>query len=416
MAPLAGNILQDAFDEVVRRDPSFFQRQDVGFAPLPALVERFRASPLMSGASDSEIEQALVEGLAFFRERGVRAVEGEGPQARLSTLITDSIIDAFAADRGLTALAAPPRRAEPFAQVLAEDYDRRTTASGVDYVMRKTGARWLLIINAIGIPLGVWSRLLGDQGHDYRILVVESAGWDLVEGGQRAESDLATDTARIREVLDAEAVEQLDVIGWCSGGRVAAHLAAELPDRVQRLILASASLRGCEGSDVKATQFEEDIAGIFDSVARSPSSATFLSDLLMNSTKLAQPPLEDVMLFRLSSKEHAGALVAPLSNGEALKRYARRVGEDKTRATEGALAGVKCPILAIAGRYDHVVSNEHTWDVLNSHADGLTSAVISGAGHYAYDLQYPYFRALLDAFTQGQPFAAARVSALPLRA
>lgn len=416
MAPLAGNILQDAFDEVVRRDPSFFQRQDVGVAPLPALVERFRASPVMSGVPDDEIEQALSEGLAFFRERGVRFVKGDGAQARLSNVITGSTIDAFAAGRGLIALSAPPRRDAPFEAVLAEDYERRTTASGVNYVVRKSGDRWLLVINAVGIPLGVWSRLLGDRGHDYRILAVESAGWDLIAGGQHAETDLSADTARIREVLDAEGVERLDVIGWCSGGRVAAHLAAELPDRVQRLILASASLRGCAGSDVKANQFEEDIAGIFDSVNRSPSSASFLSDLLMNSTKLAQPPLEDAMLFRLASKEQTGALVAPLATGEALKHYARRISEDKTRATEEALAAVTAPILAIAGRHDHVVSNDHTWGVLNAHARDLTSAVISGAGHYAYDLQYPYFRALLDAFTHGRPFTAARVSTLPVPA
>jgi pimeloyl-ACP methyl ester carboxylesterase len=413
MAPLAGNILQDAFDEIVRRDPSFFTRQDVGFAPIPELVERHRDSPLLDGASDGEIAQALEDGVAFFRARGLRAVDGAGPQGRLAALIAESAIDAFAVARGSTALTAPPRRAEPFEQVLAEDYERRTTASGVRYKVRRRGSRWLLLINAIGIPLGVWSRLLGDQGHDYRILAVESAGWDLIAGGQSGETDLDSDVARIIEVLDAEGIEAIDVVGWCSGGRVAAHLAAGQPRRVRSLILTSASFRGCPGSDAKPTQFEEDISGIFDSVIRQPSSAGFLSDLLMNSSKLAQPPVEDAMLFRLPCKEKAAPLIAPLASGESLQRYARRVVEDKAHPTEGALARVEAPILVIAGRYDHVVSNAHTWEVLNRHAKGLTSAMVSGAGHYAYDLQYPYFRLLLDAFTQGKPFAAARLSSLP---
>lgn len=413
MALLAGQILQDAFDEIVRRDPSFLERQDVGFAPIPELVERYRGGPLLAGVDAAEIEQALGEGLAFFRARGLRVATGEGPQSRLAAVIAEASIDAFAAARGLSPLKASPRRVEPFEQVLAEDYERRATPSGAGYVVRKSGSRWLLLINAIGIPLGVWSRLLGDREHDYRILAVESAGWDLVEGGQSADADMASDIARIVEVLDAENIDAVDVVGWCSGGRVAARLAADQPRRVKSLILTSASFRGCPGSEAKPTQFEEDISGIFDSVIRQPSSANFLSELLMNSNKLAQPPVEDVMLFRLPCKEKAAPLIAPLGNGASLQRYAHRVVEDKANTTEAALAGVKAPVLVIAGRHDHVVSNAHTWDVLNAHSEGLTSAVISGAGHYVYDLQYPYFRMLLDAFTQGRPFAAARLSAVP---
>ena len=311
-----------------------------------------------------------------------------------------------------TSHCAPSGVAPPVERVLATDYAAKSIGSDLNYLVRQKGERWLLVINALGIPLGVWSRLLADAGHDYRVLMVESAGSHLVDGGMRADADLASDVERIVRVLDAEAVDSVDVIGWCSGGRVAVQLAAEQSHRVSALILTSTTFRGAEGCDVGPTQFEEDIGGIFDSVSRSPETAGFLSELLVNSSKLTQPAVEDAILFRQPAQAHAAALAAPLTNGEDLKRYCRRIASDKTHFTGVALSRVQAPILAIAGSHDHVVSNAHTWGTLGAHARRLSSAVISGAGHYAYDLQYPYFRMLLDAFTQGRPFAGARIGSL----
>lgn len=412
MALATDNILLDVFGEVTLRDPTFFTRQPVGFEPISTLVERYRSHPLFAAVGDAAIERQLAAAQAFFAARGLQRAEQPAAQSRLAHVLCDAAMDAMAADTGLIPLRAPARRSEAFAEVLASDYDMRATPGGVTYLVRKGGRRWLLIVGAVGIPVAAWSRLLGDTDHDYKVLVVESAGCDLIAGGQSGEADLISDTARIARVLDAEGVEAIDVVGWCSGGRIAVQLAADEPERVQSLILISASLRGVAGSDVKATQFEEDINGIFDAVTRSPGTAGFLSDLLMNSNKLAQPPVEDAALFRLPAREQAAALVAPLATGEDLKRYAARIAADKAHATAVSLAAVLAPILAIAGRHDHVISNAHTWETLKACAPQTVNAVISGAGHYGYDLQYPYFLMLLDAFTQGRPFAAARIGAL----
>jgi len=147
------------------------------------------------------------------------------------------------------------------------------------------------------------------------------------------------------------------------------------------------------GSDAKATQFEEDIGGIFDSVNRAPETGDFLSELLVNSSKLAQPPTDDAMLFRLPAREHASALTAPLSTGNYLRNYCRRMVQDKAHPTGEALSRIRAPIL-------------------KAHAKAVQGAAVNGAGHYAHDLQYPYFRLMLDAFTRGRPFAAARVETL----
>jgi pimeloyl-ACP methyl ester carboxylesterase len=411
MALFADDSFRDMLSEIALRDPSFLERRPVGFEPVATLAARYVASPLLAGMDAAEIERRLAEGLARAVEAGMRPAEGPGPQPRLAAVIADGIMDQAAREAGRIALPCPPRRAEPLEQVLAAEYEAKATPEGVRYRVRRGGSRWLLVVNAVGVPLGVWSRLLGDRSHDYKVLVVESETCDLVDGGMRAYCDLESDVARIVSVLDAEAVEAIDVIGWCSGGRIAVQLAAEQPRRVKSLVLASSSLRGVAGSDAPGTQFEEDIGGIFDSVARSPESAGFLSELLISSSKLPPPPVEDVMLFRLPHRDHTAALAAPLASGEALKHYCRRMVGDKSHDTSGALARIQAPILAISGSHDHVISNAHTWGALQRHAGRLQGVTISGAGHYAHDLQYPYFRALVDAFVQGRRFEAARVTA-----
>jgi pimeloyl-ACP methyl ester carboxylesterase len=410
MAFLADEILATALSEITLRDPSYFDRQAVGFASVPQLAQRYAAQPLFSGFAAAEIERRLSLAIDSALASGVRRSEDPQAQSRLAALICDSAMDGLAAEAGLISLRAP-RAAAPLPQVLAEDYAAKSV-DDVNYLARRSGERWLLVINALGIPLGVWSRLLSDPENDYRILVVETAGSDLVHGGIQTEVDLATDVARIARALDAEKVEAIDVVGWCSGGRVAVQLAAEQGDRVRSLALTSTTLRGVAGSAVGPTQFEEDISGVFASVARSPASADFLAEVLVNSAKLAPPLNDDALLFRQPAQQHAAALTTPMTTGEDLKRYCRRIAADKAHFTADALARVKAPILALAGSHDHVVNNDHTWSTLQAHAGNLQSAVISGAGHYAYDLQYPWFRLVLDAFTGGRPFASARIGSL----
>lgn len=403
------DILRDALNEIVLRDPGFLGRKAASLPPLAAQARRYDGFAPLAGLPPPLLEAALGDGLAVFGQGGARAEAAEAPDG-LGLLFCDSAVDAFAADQGRIALRAPSRRIEPLARVLADEYEARATGAGTRYLVRKQGEQWLLLINALGIPLDVWSRLLGDTGHRYKLLVVESASSDLIAGGMSASADLDADVGRIGQVLDAEGVDGFDIVGWCSGGRIAAELAARHQERVGALVLASTTFRGSPGSDIGPAPFEADLGEILSSVAASPGGAGFFSSLLTQAGKLAQPPADDDQLFRLPALELAEALTAPMASGPALQNYCRRIASDKIHATAQALGRIRRPILAVAGRHDHVLSNAHTWATLQAHAPHSRLAVVSAAGHYVHDLQYPYFMMMLDAFTQGRPFAAARIA------
>ena len=381
MGLLIEALLDQAVAEVSLRDPVYLDRHPVGFpdvsAPIAELVSR----------------------------RGVR-VEASAAQPLLARLFTDTLTDGEAADAGRLALSPTP--CASFEDALA-GYDRRSVGD-IDYLVRKGGDRWLVLVNAVGIPLTVWARLLGDPSHDYRILAVEPAGSSFLEGGMRSDAPLEVDIERIERVLEAEGVGRFGILGWCSGGRMAVELAARRGDQADALVLASASFRGEGTGDGRPTQFEEDIGAVFGSVQRSPAGADFLSSMLVKSQGAAPGPETEAALFRLPRRDHAPALAAPFANGEALGFYAARLASDRAHAIGPALARVKAPIHAITGAHDHILNNDATLGLLRRHTVLASASEIAGAGHYAHDLQYPYFRMLLDDALSGRPPSqAARV-------
>jgi pimeloyl-ACP methyl ester carboxylesterase len=377
-------LLDEAVAEVTLRDPGYLDRHGVGFAdPADPVAEQFA-------------------------QRGV-SVEASAAQPLLARMLIDSAADAAAAEAGSLPLAPTPRRS---LETLHASYDQRSLGE-IEYLVRRGGDRWLVLINAVGIPLTVWSRLIADPDHDHRILVVQAAGGSLLDGGMTSDAGLDADVDRIEQVLDAEGIDRFSVLGWCSGGRTGVELAARRGAQVEALVLAAASFRGPGTGNSRPSQFEEDIGAVFDSVQRNPASADFLSSMLVRSQGAAPGPVEDAMLFRLPHQDHAAALVAPFGSGEALRAYAARLASDRQHDVRAALARVQAPIHAITGAHDHILDNAATLALLRTQPAPVSAVEIAGAGHYAHDLQYPYFRMLLDDALTGRPAsAAARVRAV----
>ena len=98
-----------------------------------------------------------------------------------------------------------------------------------------------------------------------------------------------------------------------------------------------------------------------------------------------------------------------------LLNYAKRTAADEAYPmanTLQKLAATGIPVLLITGNDDTMVSNPATCTALRNAGMAFIHAAISGTGHYAQDLQYPYFLWLLKSFTQDQQLSdgALRVS------
>ena len=100
----------------------------------------------------------------------------------------------------------------------------------------------LLLINSLGAALELWEPQVGARAARHRLVRYDQrghGGTPAPEGPYTIES-LAGDAV---ELLDRIGLERVSVCGLSMGGAVATWLAANAPDRVDRLVIASAGTR-----------------------------------------------------------------------------------------------------------------------------------------------------------------------------
>lgn len=116
----------------------------------------------------------------------------------------------------------------------------------------------------------------------------------------------------------------------------------------------------------------------------------------------ADPAIRAQTLFGLPDRVRASDLTAPMSSVEQLCLYAARTASDEAISSQALHLPAALEVHLICGDCDAVVSNAHTQAYLRTVVPTLQVHTVSGAGHYVHDLQYPYFRWLIDRIIGGQ--------------
>jgi pimeloyl-ACP methyl ester carboxylesterase len=357
---------------------------------------------------------ALSSGFAHLRKRGVTTRDADAEVDPVAILLCDSIADAFAASLGNLNLSPDVASS---GDAFAEGCEDRRTTRGVRYLDRRASGNPMVLVNACGMSASLWSRLLKDRSTPWRLIIPQSPCTDLDQGGMAAAADLSADGVAIAAALDDAGIDRADLLAWCSGARIAVEFAGRFPDRVRSLILVCPTLRGAAGVKPQGSVFEDEIHRIFAEVDGRPNLAPAFAEAfrsLMVFTaweRLAgQPKQRAATLFGLPARERVSALIAPLVRPEFLVNYARRALRDETHQVDVALAKLKMPLLLLTGDDDNRVNNAFTAALFGAWDLRFVHARVKGAGHYLYDLQYPYFRSILSAFLAGTlPARSARV-------
>lgn len=105
----------------------------------------------------------------------------------------------------------------------------------------------LLLVRPLGGTMALWGPLRDELARDFRVVSFDRRGTG-ASSPLPPVTTTRTMAADARELLDVLAVERAHVVGLSLGGMVAAHLAADAPGRVRRLVLASTAARGLEVS------------------------------------------------------------------------------------------------------------------------------------------------------------------------
>ncbi len=420
MKSLFHRLCDDALSEVTRRDADYLSMFPICLPSASTLITRANDGAMTNVQNVIFIERICAQAAAYWTSQGINIDQTSGEEDPLSTLLFLSAIDAYACETGRLGLTPHLRSVT---DVIASDYELRVTAGARRYLVRRSGEWPLLISSALGIPLTVWSRLLSDTDHNFKVIVPETRCGELFCGGMNSDVSLEQHADDFSEILSDLNIENINILGWCNGGRIAIDLATKQRQRIRSLILLSTTLRGVRGITAEPSTFEEKLQRLFVKILKNNSLAGMMANTLP--FLVARPDWSTLngdaygrarALLRLPAQEHAGFPLLPMSSPQFFINYARRTTLDEAYPIDQSLASLaetRLPILLITGDYDEIVSNQCTLAALTTWVGTFVHAEIIGAGHFAQDLQYPYFLWTLVNFVRtGQvPGTASRVRA-----
>ncbi|HEX8118130.1 MAG TPA: alpha/beta fold hydrolase [Pyrinomonadaceae bacterium] len=189
----------------------------------------------------------------------------------------------------------------------------------------------------------------------------------------------------LRGLLDFLKIDKATLVGLSLGGIIAADFALEHPERVERLVLAGAGLRGDKQPPPK------DVAAAVEAMSR---GAEAYVDASMTRELYAA--------VRPGTEAYARLRRMLLDNFKALTSLRPGFVQYPGRATIERLAEIKVPTLVIIGSRDGA-NLRNIADTLAAGIPGARKAVIDGSSHHPpVEKPKEFNRVLLDFLEEGK--------------
>lgn len=233
----------------------------------------------------------------------------------------------------------------------------------------------VVIVNAIGMGLEYWDRLIDRLSPDHRVVI-----WKL-----RTAGNLDDQVADVAAIVEEVAQGPVHLVGWCSGPKVCLRYAAAHPERVASMVFLS----GTYGDPSTETDYQKRLGKVFELLERSPGMAKAVRGILTDSTAVAAGLSEQAgdfaqdpeVLARADPSLHS-ALVAPYRSDESILAYVKQIRDFWSRSLD---AGVSAPTLVVGAELDRVALSRLGLEFAQSLPRGRF-VEMPGATHYCmYD-------------------------------
>lgn len=383
-------------DEIQARSPDFFTAN-----VLAVHGEEFRSAlhdvfPASDARGLDELGDAVRRA---WQGRGVRCDCGDAASDPVARELLRGLRDAARPE--LTGGVGSPEATDLGALVRSEYREIAGPAGSVRGYVRRRAGRPLLLLNALGLSIGIWSRLLGGE-HDHQVIVPVLPSCDPFDGGMTETSSARQLASMLGDLLRDLDLPEVDVLAWCNGGRIGVELMRQAGPSIARLVLLSPTFRGGITPGRRTSPYEDNLDKLFSMVAEVPSRAGYASTML----RLPQPapdwqqfagrPEERArQLFSMPRNAFNAVMTRPMATAESLVHYVRRTYLDEAISGEAPTPLPGDRVVLIQGSHDSIVDNVQTREWLGERAPGFTCYEVSGAGHYVHDLQYPYLAHVL---------------------
>ena len=222
----------------------------------------------------------------------------------------------------------------------------------------------VLLLRPIGGTIALWGPFRARLAARRRVIACEARG---IGGSPPATPTTTRGMARdVADLLDALAVDVVDVFGLSLGGMVATWLAIDRPDRVRRLVLASTPARGLAlaGAGPRGLGFARCLA------RRSGEREACLTARALSPRFCREHPDRAAAILDEVRRE-GGALRALLIHAAAGAAHDARA----------ALRRIRAPTLCLAGALDPLVGPEVARDLAMRLTPPARVEILEDTGH-----------------------------------
>ncbi len=245
--------------------------------------------------------------------------------------------------------------------------DTLRSRDGLQYYLFGNTGPTVIVVNAIGMGLQYWARLIDRLAPDHRVVI-----WQLRTTLTLDEQ--VADVAAIVEEIEKIAEGPVHLVGWCSGPKLCLKYAAAHPDRVASMVL----LAGTYGDPSTETGYQKRLDKVFELLERSPGMAPTVRGMLTDSASVAQEP----EVLARADPELQSALLAPYRSDESTLAYAKQIRDFWNCPLD---TSVGSPTLVVSAELDRIASPKLGLEVARS-LPRARFVEMPGATHYCmYD-------------------------------
>lgn len=269
------------------------------------------------------------------------------------------------------------------------------------YYAGGSGTRTLVIVNAFGQSLYFWNWFVLASIARCRVVLWQARGTADDHDTTRP-FVLADHVDDLLAVLDRERVDVADVLGWCTGPKVALELVSRAPSRVRSLVLVTGAFKPMAGHEDLHTAYEESMEPLCRAIDEAPEAAATVMEALKAivgggaaSRDALDVQIADVL--RLVPEELRGLVIRPFLDTESIVRYARQLLDFWSFDVSAALRRIPVPTLFVGAEYDAIASPAITRAAAAA-CPGARHAEIAGGTHFVMFENHELFTALVHAF------------------
>lgn len=265
------------------------------------------------------------------------------------------------------------------------------------------GDSTVILVNALGQGLFIWSSLILRLSRRYRVIAWEPRG----TFGQRP-FGLIDQVADLKRIIAQEQADSHRLVCWCNGARTALELLRQ-GGAVASLVILNGSFKPFPELERLYTTYEQTMGQLCEMVSRKPALVPILMKSLnsvlsgsagMDPGIAAGAPLDAVEVLGRTGPEIKEALRAPFVSPGSTVNYSRQITDLSSYDITAVVRETTAAVLLIAGQLDQVASAEMS-RAISSILRNAECIEIIGGTHYCMQENPELVADLVEAFFEG---------------